>query len=285
MVDALRLGTLKLDVRSVWIAGVRSGARSGIGENQLPTAVRRLAKLRDPNGASYDPALPSRTGNVIVMSRLFHRAFATISLLIATAVVHAATDLSVAIISAPISGCALGSSEPVTLKLFNHGDALPSGARFDASFSVDGAESVLEPVTLAAPLPTDAALSYTFHRAADLSAAGPHRIDAAVKIAGDAKPGNNALIGHVAVNFAASQGGTVSGPESAYSGALVLAGATGTVRQWERSTHGGERWQVEESQANTWTFDKLTRATQFRAQVKNGSCAPAYSTTWTVVPN
>jgi len=219
------------------------------------------------------------------MSRPRRQAVATIGLLIIAAGGHAATDLSVAIITAPVSACVLGSNEKVTLKLFNHGDALPTGTRFEVSFAINAGAPVVEPVTLAAPLPTDAVFTYTFHGTADLSVPGPHRIDATARIAGDAKPDNNALSGHLAIHFAASQGGTLTGPVAASAGVLALTGAIGSVRQWEHSTNAGERWQVEDSQTDTWTFDKLTRTTQFRAEVQNGPCAPAYSSTWTVAPN
>lgn len=214
--------------------------------------------------------------------RIVATAAISIGLMAATS---AGSDLSVAIITAPLTGCVLGSSEEVTLKFFNHGATLPTGTRFEASYSINAAEAVLEKVTLAAPLPTNAVLTYTFNTVADLSVAGTYHIDASVRLAGDTQPANNMLSGHVATHFAASSGGTVSGPETAYSGTLTLIGAIGSVRQWQQSTSSGERWETLEGNTTSLVFDALTRTTQFRAEVKNGVCDAAYSDILTINPN
>lgn len=218
------------------------------------------------------------------MSRTVRSAFVASMLLLAGAGVHAATDLSVAIITAPLSGCALGPSEKVTIRLFNHGDALPAGTRFDVSYVIVGSEPVTETVTLATTLLPTSALAHTFSDPADLSVAGAFHFDASASIANDSNPMNNGLSGHLVLNSAPSLGGTVTGPDAAYSGTLMLAGHLGSVRQWEQSTDAGERWFGLDNPTATLAFDELTRTTLFRAEVKNGSCVPAYSSIWTVNP-
>lgn len=218
------------------------------------------------------------------MSRIVRSTSVASLLLLAGAGVHAATDLSVAVITAPLSGCALGPIEKVTIRLFNHGDALPAGTRFDVSYVIAGSEPVTESVTLATTLLPTSVLAHTFADLADLSVAGTFHFDASANIANDSNPMNNGLSGHLVLNSAPSLGGTVTGPDAAYSGTLMLAGHLGSVRQWEQSTDDGERWFGLDNPTATLAFDELTRITLFRAEVKNGSCVPAYSSIWTVNP-
>ncbi len=232
----------------------------------------------------YDGASPPRFEIAPNMSRIVRSTSVASLLLLAGAGVHAATDLSVAVITAPLSGCALGPIEKVTIRLFNHGDALPAGTRFDVSYVIAGSEPVTESVTLATTLLPTSVLAHTFADLADLSVAGTFHFDASANIANDINPMNNGLSGHLVLNSAPSLGGTVTGPDAAYSGTLMLAGHLGSVRQWEQSTDDGERWFGLDNPTATLAFDELTRITLFRAEVKSGSCVPAYSSIWTVNP-
>jgi hypothetical protein len=219
------------------------------------------------------------------MNRTLLLIFACAPLAIVATPAQAEADLSVAIITAPLTGCTLGVNEKVTLRLFNRGAALPTGSGFAVRYKINDAAAINEHITLSAPLAHDRALTYTFATPADLSLPGNYRIDAGVQIAADSNPANDSLNGHVAINFAPSVGGDVRGPEIAYSGELVLNGHIGTIRQWEQSTSNGERWKVLEGTDAKVAFDALTRVTLFRAEVKNGSCAPAYSSVWTINPS
>jgi gliding motility-associated-like protein len=61
-------------------------------------------------------------------------------------------------------------------------------------------------------------------------------------------------------------------------GTLNLSGHTGNVIRWEYSIDGGINWVAIANTTTSYIYTNLTLTTQFRAVVKNGTCATANST-------
>jgi hypothetical protein len=120
-------------------------------------------------------------------------------------------DLSVIAITAPTNGCALTSTENVTIRIFNYGPTLPAASSFNVSYTINAGPPVVELVTLAAPLLTNSTLNYTFTTQANLSVPGAYTFASTVAIAGDINPTNDAFGGYIVTNTANSVGGTISG--------------------------------------------------------------------------
>lgn len=208
------------------------------------------------------------------------------SLILAAAAlpVLADTDLSIVVMTRPLGGCALGSDETVALQIFNHGDALAAGTRFSVAYGVNGTEPVSETVTLASTLLADSGLAYSFSTPADLSVPGRYVFDASVRLAGDINPTNDRLDGHTIVNSAVTAGGKLRGPKRAASGILSLMGHTGQILGWSRSEDNGGHWQSIDETGTSHAFDAIWRTTQFRVEVKSGSCVSTYSNVLAVDP-
>ncbi len=196
----------------------------------------------------------------------------------------AASDLSVAVMSRPQSGCGLGDSEAVAVQLFNHGDALATGTRVVLSYSINAAPPVSETLSLTTTLLPDSGLAYTFETRADLSLPARYSIDASVRVPDDANPANDAIRGHEVFNWAPSDGGELRGPDRASSGKLAVSAQIGRVIDWEQSTDGGTRWDPLGNALPQYEFEGLLRRTQFRVEVRNGRCPPAYSSEFSVEP-
>lgn len=189
-----------------------------------------------------------------------------------------AGDLAVTAIVSPQSGCALGSAEGVSIRLFNYGSTLAAGTSFNVAYSVNAGAPVQEPVTLGASLPSHTALNYTFITPADLSIEGTYTLSATAALAGDVSPGNDTYGGYAVVNSAPSLGGSATGPtDPTLSGTVTLIGNIGSVREWQQSSDGGLRWRRLENATTQQAFADLRADTLFRALVQNGSCAPALS--------
>ncbi len=99
---------------------------------------------------------------------------------------QAADDLGITQIISPVSGNGLGM-ETVTVKIQNFGTNDQSG--FDVSFSVDGGTAVVE--TVAATVPSNGNIDYTFTATADLSAFMDHTLEACTMLAGDENATND----------------------------------------------------------------------------------------------
>lgn len=194
----------------------------------------------------------------------------------------AQNDLSVTAITSPVSGCALTTTENVTIRIFNFGATLPAATSFNVSYTINAGVPVTELVTLAAPLLTNSTFNYTFTTQADLSTPATYTFDATVALAGDINPTNDAFTGYMVTNTANSVGGTVSGGtnvcETGNSGVLTLSGHTGSVVRWEYSTDGGTTWINISNSTTTQAYNNLTIPTDYRAVVQNGGCAQATST-------
>jgi len=192
-----------------------------------------------------------------------------------------AQDISVIAITQPVSGCALTTTENVTIRIFNYGPTLMAGSTFDVSYIINGGGPVVETVTLGANLNTNSTLNYTFTTQADLSVPGAYVFDASTALPGDVNPTNDAFTGYSVTNTAPSVGGTITGPSSvcvtSNSGNLTLSGHTGNVQQWEYSTDGGFTWITIGNTSTTQPYNNLTVPTRYRVAVQSGGCAVAYS--------
>lgn len=86
-----------------------------------------------------------------------------------------------------------------------------------------------------------------------------------------------------------SVGGSISSNATVCSGAnggtLTLSGYTGTIQNWEFSTNGGTSWTPIANTTATQTYTNLTTTTVYRANVKNGVCSAATSSTVTITVN
>ena len=211
------------------------------------------------------------------MHRLAQAAFLSVAL-VAPAI--AQNDIAAVDVPAPLSGCALTSTENVSVRLFNYGSTLPAGTSFTASYSINAAAPTTELITLGASLLSNSGLLYTFTTQADLSASGSYTFDVAVSLPGDVNPQNDSQAGVVVTNYAPSSGGTVGGSAGpTLTGSVVLSGHTGSVLAWQESDDGGLRWRELANDSTTQAFDQLREHTAFRALVQNGPCAPALSGT------
>ncbi|MES2760890.1 MAG: gliding motility-associated C-terminal domain-containing protein [Bacteroidota bacterium] len=72
-------------------------------------------------------------------------------------------------------------------------------------------------------------------------------------------------------------GGTVLGSDTVCygnnGGTLFLTGQIGNVVDWQTSTNGGVNWVSTGNTSNQYIYANITKDTQFKAVVKNGSCA------------
>ncbi|HEX8514607.1 MAG TPA: gliding motility-associated C-terminal domain-containing protein [Bacteroidia bacterium] len=85
----------------------------------------------------------------------------------------------------------------------------------------------------------------------------------------------------------ATVGGNVTGGTTVCSGTnsgtLTLGGHTGAITRWEFSTNGGSTWTNITNTTTTQTYTNLTATRYYRALVKSGACAAAYSTADSIV--
>lgn len=188
-----------------------------------------------------------------------------------------AQDISVTAITAPVAGCALTSTENVTIWLYNYGPTLTAGSAFNVYYSINAGVPVAELLTLGSNLLTNSRLAYTFTTQANLATPGTYTFDATVNLAGDTNPTNNATTGYAVTNWAPSVGGTLTTPPAGSAGTLTLTGYTGQVVQWEESDDNVARWFVLSNTTATQTYASLRAPARFRARVRNGVCAEAVS--------
>jgi gliding motility-associated-like protein len=209
------------------------------------------------------------------------RALTLFAFLTLVTTAFAQNDLSVTAITQPVSGCALTSTENVTIRIFNFGNSLPAATSFTVSYTINSGVPVTEMVTLGSNLLSNSTFNYTFVTKANLATPGSYSFDATVSLAGDINPTNDAFLGYLVTNTAPSVGGTVSGGTNVCitgnSGVLTLSGHTGSVQRWEYSTDGGVTWINISNNTTTQAYTNLTIPTQYRAVVQNGGCTAATS--------
>jgi hypothetical protein len=204
--------------------------------------------------------------------------------MLASTTATAQVDLSVSSITQPQSGCMIGSTNNVTIRIFNYGDTLPAGTSFNVSFTINAGSPTTELVTLAAPLASNTAFGYTFTTQANLFAPVTYTFNASVSIAGDVSPGNNAYTGYTVQNEIIDAG-TLTGPAvPASSGTLQLTGSSGDIVQWEESDDGGMRWYALANTGLSQDFAGLRTSTQFRVRVRGLYCGDVLSNPVTVTP-
>ncbi len=194
-----------------------------------------------------------------------------------------AQDLELIAVSEPVSGCALGNSEPVSMRVINHGPTLPAGTSFQVMYWIDGGGAVNGMVTLDNALPTNSTLNYSFVTTTDLSVPGEYIFNVSLNLAGDINPGNNTVTGYRVRNSALSVAGVVAAPGSGSAGTLSVSGQTGDIVQWEESPDG-ERWFKLASNSAAQAYSGLAEPTRFRARVANGDCPAVVSDPVIVLP-
>lgn len=210
--------------------------------------------------------------------------FASIGLLLALAAPAAlAQDLAITAIVAPISGCALGASQSVAMRITNYGPTLAAGTNILVLYNLDSNPGANDTVMLTSAFQTNTSLVHTFAMPADLSVSGAHTFTYAINPSGDINPGNNTVSGYVVVNTAPTVAGTLTGPATATSGTLSLSGSTGSVEQWEESPDN-LRWFKLYNTSATQGFADLRAATRYRVRVANAPCPAAVSNVVTVTP-
>lgn len=86
-----------------------------------------------------------------------------------------------------------------------------------------------------------------------------------------------------------SVGGVITGPsavcEGNNKGTLYLMGYTGAIQQWEYSDDWGGQWNIDPNTTALQAFSGLMQTRLYKALIQSGSCASAYSTTYTVSVN
>ncbi|HEY4322557.1 MAG TPA: PKD-like domain-containing protein, partial [Mucilaginibacter sp.] len=92
------------------------------------------------------------------------------------------------------------------------------------------------------------------------------------------------------INDAPSTGGTTAGSTSycfgfPNNGSVTLSGQVGSILRWESSIDNGVTWSPLGNTSATQSYSNVTQTTQYRAVVKNGVCAIAYSTISTIIIN
>lgn len=190
--------------------------------------------------------------------------------------------------SSPTTGCSLSSTETVTVNIACFGVNLPAGTTFDVSYSINAGAPVTETVTLGSTLLASSIYTYTFTAPADLSIAGAYTIDANVTLTSvaDINATNDTYVGYSVTNNAASVGGSISGGGpvciTSNTGTLTLSGETGSVIRWESSTDGGFTWVPISNTTNTYTYNNVAVATDYRVVVQNATCASTVSGTATI---
>jgi hypothetical protein len=190
--------------------------------------------------------------------------------LIGIAPVAAQNDLSVTTLVEPASGCALTSTENVSIRLFNFGTNLPAGTGFNVSYAIDAGMPVTELIVLGSTLLSNSVLDYTFTTPADLSVPGTYSFSATVNLPGDVNPTNDASAGNPIVN-ASPTPGTLSAPPSGSSGTLTLTGTSDAIVQWEESPDA-LRWFKLANTTTTQSYTGITTTTHFRVRLVSGSC-------------
>jgi hypothetical protein len=194
-----------------------------------------------------------------------------------------AQDLALTNLLQPVSGCALSSSENVTIRIFNHGPTLTAGSTIQVLYAFVGGSAFNDLITLGSDFSSKTSLDFTFTTPANLSAPGDYHLMVALNLAGDINPGNNTIHDTLVRNAAPSVAGTIGAPASGGSGTLTLSGHTGAVVQWEESPDA-QRWFKLASDSTTQDFSGLSNVTRFRVRVVNAPCPAAVSNAVTVVP-
>ena len=221
---------------------------------------------------------------VVAARRHFAPVLLFVLAMLASTAATAQVDLSVSDITQPQSGCALGSANDVTIRIFNYGSTLPAATSFNVAYTVNASAPVTELVVLGTPLTSNTSLLYTFTTQVSLSTPGTYTLDASVNIAGDVSPGNDGYTGYAVQNETINAGALIGPAVPASSGTLQLTGSSGNVVQWEESDDGGMRWYTLFNTGVSQDFAGLRTPTQFRVRLRGLYCSEVLSNTATVTP-
>jgi len=194
-----------------------------------------------------------------------------------------ADDLALTAMLSPVAGCATAGTENVTLRIFNHGAALPAGTQINLMYSVNAEPAVNQALFLSDTLGANSVLIQSFAVPADLSVPGSYNINVALQTALDTNPFNNSIANITIVKAAATVAGTLSTPAAGGSGTMTLSGHIGSVLQWEESPDG-QRWFKLANVSDTQSYSGLTLARSFRVRVANSPCAAALTNTVVAAP-
>jgi gliding motility-associated-like protein len=192
--------------------------------------------------------------------------------------------------NSPVTGCALTSTESVSVTIVCFGTNLPAGTTFNVTYTINGGAPVTEPVILGSTLLASSTYIHTFATPANLSVAATYDFDANVTLTSviDINSSNDNHTNHMVTNNAASVGGTVTGGTNvcfnSNSGNVSLSGHVGSVVNWEQSIDGGFIWTNLSNTTTSQSYSNLTVPTQYRAVVQNASCPTSTSlaTTMTI---
>ncbi len=194
-----------------------------------------------------------------------------------------AEDLALTHLLQPVSGCAAPGTENVTIRIFNHGTALPAGTVINMLYTVNAEPAVNQQLILADALGANSALIHTFAVPANLSAPGDYTMLVALQTVSDTNSSNNQQSNISISKSAASVGGTLSSPAAGASGTMTLSNHVGNVLQWEESSDQ-QRWFKLANNTDTQSYAGLTAPRHFRARVASAPCAAAVSNTVTAAP-
>lgn len=135
-------------------------------------------------------------------------------------------DAGVSAITAPASGCGLGTDETITVSIFNYGDDVLSS--IPVSYILDGGTPVTE--TAVTTIGPGSSASYSFATTANLTTPGAHTITAYTSIAGDADDSNDDFT--TSVNSLATPAVDLGADQTACDELEIDAGNPGSTYAW-----------------------------------------------------
>jgi gliding motility-associated-like protein len=193
-------------------------------------------------------------------------------------------DLRLFSLASPASGCMLSNQENVSIVVINVGPTI-SGGSFDATYTLNNGAPVTETILLPPNFNNGSLISYTFNATADLSVPGTFSFDAYINLASDVNRSNDTLTNIEVISDPTTVGGSLlpsttvcSGTNS---GTITLSGNTGTILGWESSING-TTWTPITNTSTAQAYTNLTGTTYYRAVIKSGACAQAYSSIDTI---
>ncbi|HBX52107.1 MAG: hypothetical protein A2275_04755 [Bacteroidetes bacterium RIFOXYA12_FULL_35_11] len=136
-------------------------------------------------------------------------------------------DAGINLISAPVSGCGLGSNETITVTINNFGSC--AIGNIPVSYSINNGASVTENYT--GTIAAGTSSSFTFSTPADLSAAGTYEVKSYSSAPGDASNINDTVI----VTIVNTHGVSVFPYEESFDNGITYWTTGGTNSSWEMS--------------------------------------------------
>ncbi|MBK0401894.1 T9SS type A sorting domain-containing protein [Adhaeribacter sp. BT258] len=199
---------------------------------------------------------------------------------IRTIVPAVATDAGITAITAPNSGCALTSTETITVTVKNNGSSTLSN--IPVSYKIGATGTPVNEV-VAGPVLANAIVNYSFTQKANLSALGTYAIEAKAIMPGDVVPTNDTFTKSVTNSSTpATPSITNSGASSICSGNTVTLTAasttTGVAYQWFNNG-------TAISGATNATYTANAAGSYTATAIIAGTCSSPVSTTITLTVN